>query len=139
MLIALAAAMCVAIIVVGVRFLVVPESGAADYGIAAAATGEAGPYLAVKGLRDLSFGVIGLTLLVVRQFRAAGWVMIAVSLVPFGDAAIVVANGGSPALAYGMHGGTGVALVLVGALLLRDRRAVPATEPRRAGPRIVDQ
>lgn len=138
-LLVLSAAMCVAIIVVGVRFLVVPEAGATDYGLAVTARGEAGPYLAIKGLRDLSFGVIGLTLLAVRQFEAVGWVMIAVSVVPFGDAVIVLAYEGAPALAYGMHGGTGAALLLVGALLVCDQRSFPAPQRGRTGKRNFEQ
>lgn len=110
------------IIVIGLRFLVAPEASAVSYGVPVSPEADVGPYPATKGLRDLSFGIIGLTLLAIRQFYAAGWVMIAVSVVPFGDTVLVLLNGGSPAMAYGVHGVTGLALLAVGGLLAHGQR-----------------
>lgn len=49
----LAILLSLAIIAIGVRFLVVPRAAAAGYGIRAEESGDAA-YLAVKGLRDAS-------------------------------------------------------------------------------------
>ncbi len=49
----LAILLSLAIIAIGVRFLVVPRAAAAGYGIRAEENGDAA-YLAVKGLRDAS-------------------------------------------------------------------------------------
>lgn len=44
-------------------------------------TAEAGPYLATKGIRDIGSGLVGLTLLATRHFRAAGWTIIVMAVV----------------------------------------------------------
>jgi Domain of unknown function (DUF4267) len=47
------------LIVIGARFLVAPAAAAAGYGIADEQGGPASdPYLAVKGVRDIAFGVV---------------------------------------------------------------------------------
>lgn len=137
-LVALAALMAAAIVFIGIRFLFMPESSAAGYGVAASADGDAAAYLSAKGLRDLTFGAVGLALLATRQLRAAGWLLAVSSIVAFGDALIVLAHGGPPMLAYSVHGGTGVAMVLLGSLLIRSQRpgkALASREPSPAGAR----
>lgn len=123
----LAALMALTIIWIGARFLLAPEVGAEGFGVPA----EAGAFLAAKGIRDIGSGVVGLVLLATRQFRAAGWTIIALALIPLGDALVVLAWGGPPVLAYAMHGGTAAAMVLVGALLARGRpgRSAEITHP----------
>jgi hypothetical protein len=45
------------IIVIGARFLLAPRAAAAGYGIPASPEpGSAGPYLAVRGVRDITSG-----------------------------------------------------------------------------------
>jgi uncharacterized membrane protein len=124
-LVTVAAVLCLGIIVIGVRFLLVPESSAAGYGVPASADGDAAAYLAIKGLRDLASGVIGLVLLSTRQLRASGLFMLTASIIPFGDTAIVLAHGGSTLLAFAVHAGTGAVMVLAGTLLIRATPRLP--------------
>jgi hypothetical protein len=101
---------------IGLRFLFVPEPAAAAYGVPASASGDASAYLTIKGVRDGMLGVITLVLLIVGPHSAIGWFVLAASLVPFGDAAIVLRHKGSKVLAYAMHGGTGVLMLAIAAL-----------------------
>ncbi|MFD5855455.1 DUF4267 domain-containing protein [Streptomyces chartreusis] len=101
----------------GYRFLLQPASAATGYGVPARPEGDAGAYLSVKGLRDGTFGVVGLALLFFVGARAEAWFMLAVALVPLFDTLIVLRNGGTKATAYGIHFATAV-VVLISAVLL---------------------
>ncbi|MFE2078003.1 DUF4267 domain-containing protein [Streptomyces misionensis] len=101
----------------GYRFWFRPGPAAAGYGVPADPNGDAGAYLSVKGLRDGTFGVVGLLLLAFAGARAEAWFMVGVALVPLLDARIVLRHGGPKAVAFGVHLATAV-VVLVGAALL---------------------
>ncbi|MFJ8494206.1 DUF4267 domain-containing protein [Streptomyces sp. NPDC094038] len=101
----------------GYRFLFQPGPAAAGYGVPADPTGDAGAYLSVKGLRDGTFGVVGLALLAFAGAHAEAWFMLCVALVPLGDMLIVLRRGGTRAVAFGIHFATAV-LVLISAALL---------------------
>ncbi|MFE9422514.1 DUF4267 domain-containing protein [Kitasatospora sp. NPDC006697] len=109
------------IIFIGARFMVDPHGAAAGFGIAGPrGTGEG--YYDIKGLRDIVSGLVPLALLIAGQRRALGWVMLAASVTPFGDAVIVLTHGGSLATALGIHFATALFVVLTGLLLLRETR-----------------
>lgn len=105
------------IIFIGLRFFFVPEAAATAYGVPARADGDAAAYLTIKGLRDLTSGVIGLALLAFAGAEAGAWFMVAVAITPFGDTAIVLRHGGAKAVAFGIHFATAV-IVLISAALL---------------------
>lgn len=75
----------------------------------------------------LGGGLIVLTLLMLGQRRALGWLALIATLIPLGDAVIVLSYGGSPAAGYGVHGVTALAVAVAGILLLRE----PPAPPRR--------
>jgi hypothetical protein len=52
--------------------------------------------------------------------RALGWFMLIATLIPIADAMIVLRHGGSRAIAFGVHGGTAVAMLIISGLLLID-------------------
>ncbi|WP_329194206.1 DUF4267 domain-containing protein [Streptomyces sp. NBC_01435] len=104
------------VVFIGARFLLQPLPSAAGYGVPARADGDRA-YLTVKGLRDLTFGLLGLALLALAGARAEAWYMLLVALVPIGDTLIVLRHGGTKAVAYGIHFATAV-VVLVSAGLL---------------------
>jgi hypothetical protein len=104
------------ILFIGARFLLQPRPAAAGYGVPGKPDGDAA-YLAVKGLRDLTFGVVGLALLIFAGARAEAWFMLAVAIVPFGDTLIVLRHGGTRAVAYGIHFATAVVVLISAALL----------------------
>lgn len=107
------------IIFIGVRFLLAPRAAAAGYGVPAA-PGRDGAYLAVKGVRDLTYGLVGLALLAFVGASAEAWFMLVVALAPLGDTVIVLRHGGTRATAFGIHFATAV-IVLISAALLFAR------------------
>ncbi|MFB9830622.1 DUF4267 domain-containing protein [Actinoallomurus acaciae] len=104
------------ILFIGARFLFVPRPAAAGYGVPAKKDGDAA-YLTIKGLRDGGYGLLGLALLAFAGATAEAWFMLVVALVPLGDTVIVLRNGGTKAVAFGIHFATAV-IVLVNAVLL---------------------
>jgi hypothetical protein len=101
------------ILFIGARFLLRPEQAAAGYGVPS----PPNAYLTVKGIRDVAYGIVGLCLLIFVGAPAEAWFMLAVAVVPVGDAVNVLRHGGTRATAYGVHAST-AALVLVSAALL---------------------
>ncbi|MEV7389245.1 MULTISPECIES: DUF4267 domain-containing protein [unclassified Streptomyces] len=101
----------------GYRFLFQPGPAAAGYGVPADPKGDAGAYLSVKGLKDGTFGVLGLALLAFAGAHAEAWFMLCVALVPLGDTLIVLRHGGARAVAFGVHFATAI-VVLISAVLL---------------------
>ncbi|WUH88979.1 DUF4267 domain-containing protein [Streptomyces sp. NBC_00433] len=104
------------VLLIGARFLLAPQPAAAGYGVPAQGDGDPA-YLTVKGLRDATFGVMGLALLAFSGAHAEAWFMLVVALVPLGDTLIVLRHGGTRAAAFGIHFATAV-IVLVSAGLL---------------------
>ncbi|GAA4234698.1 hypothetical protein FHR32_005540 [Streptosporangium album] len=104
---------------IGVSYLVDAQGAASGFGVLHVPAGDAGGYFAVKGVRDIGQALVILVLLLTGQHRTLGWVMLAMSFVPFGDMTIVLAQGGKVASALGIHGATALVVVLTGALLLR--------------------
>jgi len=100
---------------IGARFLLAPQIAAAGYGVPAPSGDSA--YLAVKGVRDLSLGIMGLALLAFAGARPEAWFMLAAALIPLGDMLIVLRHGGTKAVAFGIHLVTAV-VVLISAVLL---------------------
>ncbi|MEU1185281.1 DUF4267 domain-containing protein [Streptomyces sp. NPDC005820] len=101
----------------GYRFLFQPGPAATGYGVPARPEGDAGAYLSIKGVRDGTLGLVGLVLLAFVGARAEAWFMVAVAVVPLCDTLIVLRNGGTRAVAFGIHFATAV-IVLVSAGLL---------------------
>ena len=97
---------------IGARFLLAPGAAATGYGV----PGD-GAYLAVKGVRDLSLGIVGLALVAFVGARAEAWFMLGAALIPLGDMLIVLRFGGTKAVAFGIHLAT-AAVVLISAALL---------------------
>jgi hypothetical protein len=104
------------IIFIGARFLLVPEAAAAGYGVPAKKEGAAA-YLSIKGMRDSTYGILGLALLAFAGAHAEGWFMLVAAILPLGDTVIVLRNGGTKAVAFGIHFATAVVLLVSAALL----------------------
>jgi hypothetical protein len=101
---------------VGARFLLTPQAAAAGYGVPAKPDGDRA-YLTIKGLRDGTFGLVGLALLAFAGAHAEAWFMLVGSIAALGDTLIVLRNGGRRAVAFGIHFATGVVMLLSAALL----------------------
>ncbi|WP_214410156.1 DUF4267 domain-containing protein [Sphaerisporangium fuscum] len=107
---------------VGVCYLLAPQSMAPNFGLPSWPHGEGAGFLPVKGARDLTSGLVILTVLVTGNRRVLGWVMLATALTPIGDMFIVLLSGGEPATAFGVHGATAATVILAGGLLLSGSR-----------------
>lgn len=114
----------VGIILIGARFLLDPAASAAGFGVPAPAADD--PFLAVKGVRDIGSGLILLTVLALRRPRVVGWVTLAASFMPIGDALIVLAYGGPAYAAYGIHGATAVVAIAAAIVLISAPAGRPA-------------
>ncbi len=115
----------IAIILIGARFLLAPQAAAAGYGIpvelpgAQIPAGSPYPWLYAKGVRDVALGIFIGVLLASRAPHLLGAFMAAASVIPIGDAVIVLRSGGTRAVAFGIHGATAaVALAASAALLM---------------------
>ena len=54
----------------------------------------------------------------VAEIAWLGWVLLAATIIPIADTAIVLANGGPKSIAWGVHGVTAAVMVATSALLL---------------------
>lgn len=112
------------IILIGARFLLAPQVAAAGYGVPAEPSGERTsarspyPWLYVKGVRDIVSGVFISILLTNGAPHLLGAFMAAASIIPIGDAVIVLRSGGTRATAFGIHGATAVVALAASLALL---------------------
>jgi hypothetical protein len=112
----LAIVLVVLVLIIGLRFLLAPQASAAGYGVPAKEDGDPA-YLTIKGLRDFTYGILGAALLAFASAHAVGWYMLVVAIIPLGDTLIVLRNGGTKAVAFGIHFATAVAVLISAALL----------------------
>ena len=76
------------------------------------------PWLYVKGMRDIASGIFIFILLANRAPHLLGAFMAAASIIPVGDAVIVLRSGGTRAAAFGIHGATAAVMLAASAALL---------------------
>ena len=108
------------IIFIGIRFLAAPLAAAAAFGVPAGATPQMA-YLWAKGTRDVVSGLLLLVLLGmgVRSRVIAGFILLA-ALIPVADFVNVYLNMGYVS-ALAIHAGTAAYMVILAALLWRNR------------------
>ena len=111
----LGAVASVGIMGIGTRFLVDPRGAQVGFGIA---PGNVRGLTAIKGVRDITLGIVLLTVWTVAGPKTLGWAMVAASVTPVGDAFIVASNGGTLATALSIHGVTAALLAAAGAVLV---------------------
>ena len=116
----LSGVIAVGIIFIGCRFLLAPATAAAAYGVPAGAEPHSRAYLSAKGIRDIASGLFAAMLIAYGSAHALGWFMLIATLIPIADAVIVLHQGGSRIIAFGVHGGTAVATLIISGLLLID-------------------
>jgi len=115
----LAGLLATAIIFIGGRFLIAPRVAAAGYGVLPDLhQPAAGAYLSVKGVRDIATGLFVIILMAIGATHLLGWEILAATIIPIADAAVVLRNGGSKSIAYAVHGGTAAVMLVTAALLV---------------------
>jgi len=105
---------CLFILFIGGRFLVAPKIATAGFGVA---EDRRRAFTSIKGVRDITSGIVPLVVLLVAGPHVFGWVLLAAAITPIGDAIIVVTNGGTLRQALSVHGATALVLVIAGLIL----------------------
>jgi hypothetical protein len=105
---------CAGIIAVGTRFLLAPRQAMLGFGVA---PDSLRALTEIKGVRDMTSGVVLLVVWAAAGRAPLGWVLIAAALTPVADALIVLTNGGKLSTALGIHGLTAALLVAAGLVL----------------------
>jgi hypothetical protein len=115
----LAGLIAAAIIFIGARFIVAPRVAAIGYGVQPdLAQSSVVAYMRVKGIRDIASGLFVIILMAAGATHLLGWVILAATIIPIADAAIVLGSGGAKSIAWGVHGATAVVMLITSALLL---------------------
>jgi Domain of unknown function (DUF4267) len=115
----LAGLIAAGIIFIGARFIVAPHVAAAGYGVQPdLGQRAAGAYLSVKGVRDIASGLFLVILMAAGATHLLGWVILAATIIPLADVAIVLNNAGPKSIAWGVHGLTAAVMLMTSALLL---------------------
>lgn len=109
---------CLGIIAIGARFLMAPRAAMLGFGVAPDGPGAPRALTAIKGVRDITSGVVLLVVWVAGGHTVLGWALIAAALTPVADAVIVRANDGELATALGVHALTAVLLLAAGLVLV---------------------
>lgn len=105
---------CLFILFIGGRFLIAPRIATAGFGVA---EDRRRAFTSIKGIRDITSGIVPLTVLLVAGPHVFGWALVAAALTPVGDAVIVVTNGGTLRQALTVHAATALVLVVAGLVL----------------------
>ena len=105
---------CLFILVIGARFLLAPNIALAGYGVTA---DRVRALTSIKGVRDITSGIVPLVVLLVAGHETFGWALVAAAITPIGDAIIVVTNGGTLRQALSVHVATAAVLVAAGLIL----------------------
>ena len=108
----------------GFSFILMPEATAPGVGLPTWPAGDGGGFLVMKGIRELSMGLMTGILLVTGHRRALGLVLVMEAVAPFGDMINVLTHHGTVAAALGIHGFTAVVIALSGLLILWETRKV---------------
>jgi hypothetical protein len=105
---------CAGIIALGIRFLLTPRQAVLGFGVA---PDSLRALTEIKGVRDITSGVVLLAVWAAAGSATLGWALVAAALTPTADALIVLTNGGKPSTALGIHGLTAGLLVASGLVL----------------------
>lgn len=107
------------IIAIGTRFLLAPVASAKNFGLPSwPSAGQDRAWLNIKGIRDIVSGLVLLIPLAMGNLHLTGWLILASTITPLGDALTILKYRGNKATAYGVHGSTAVATTVAGLLLL---------------------
>jgi Domain of unknown function (DUF4267) len=105
---------CVFILFIGARFLLAPRVALAGFGVT---EDRLRALTSIKGVRDITSGIVPLVVLAVAGPHVMGWALLAAAITPIGDAIIVTTNGGTLRHALSIHGATALVLIIAGLIL----------------------
>ncbi len=105
---------CAFILFIGIRFIAAPAIALPSFGVPA---DRPRALTSIKGVRDITSGVVPLVVLATAGLHIFGWALLAAAITPIGDAIIVITNGGTLRHALTVHAVTAAILVTVGLVL----------------------
>ena len=109
----------VAVTMIGCSYLVSPDRASGSFGLKPPAShADTRAWLRLKGLRDVTFGLLVLTMMLAADRRSVGIALIVFAIIPLGDMSIVLGSGGSKSRAFSIHGVTCAVILVVGLLLI---------------------
>jgi hypothetical protein len=115
----LAGLIAVAVIMIGCLYLVSPDRVSGSFGLKPPASdADTRAWLRLKGLRDVTLGLLVLTMMLAADRRSVGIALLVAAIVPFGDMSIILGSGGSKSKAFSVHGVTCAVILVVGLLLI---------------------
>ncbi len=115
-------AVALAIIFVGIRFILFPEAGGLGFGIPLTYDHW---YGRIKGIRDIVSGLLVLGMLWKRDPLSTAIVMGIETLIPLGDLTLILTRNGIADTSHVViHGLTAVYMIVLTALLLRNANRV---------------
>ena len=117
--ISLAGLIAVAVMMIGGSYLAFPQRILGQFGLKPPALdADTLAWLRLKGLRDITCGLLVLILMLTVDKRTVGIALLVLAIIPFGDMSIILGSGGSKAKAFSVHGLTCAVLLVAGLLLL---------------------
>lgn len=117
-----AVALALGILWIGVRYITNPRAMAPSFGLPLHDTGDSTTaWLRLKGVRDVSLGVLVLVLLGVHDIRALGITLLVLAIVPIGDMSTILAAKGRTQTAIAVHGVTAIVMICAALPLLLGR------------------
>lgn len=108
----LALLLAVAIIAIGLQYVVRPFTAMRSFGLPVPDSGpNIASWLRLKGVRDIASGLTVLALMMWGPSSAVGLVLLVEAVIPVGDMLVILAANGSKTSAFGMHGVTAVIMI----------------------------
>ncbi|MBB4683039.1 DUF4267 domain-containing protein [Amycolatopsis jiangsuensis] len=113
----LAGVIAAGIIYIGITYLLTPEKAAATFGLPVLPAGSTA-FFRIKGDRDVASGLALGAAMLAGSPQVVGWIVLAESFAAFSDMLIVLRYRGKRALAFGVHGATGLVMVAIALTLV---------------------
>ena len=112
----------VAIIGIGINFILNPVGASTGYGVPMHDP-TTFPFMWIKGIRDIFSGLVVLVFLLTGNRQSTAWVFALASLIPLADGLVIIAHMGlAPPLL--IHWGTAAYMAIVSYFLLRTNKGV---------------
>ncbi|HVI45734.1 MAG TPA: DUF4267 domain-containing protein [Chitinophaga sp.] len=106
------------LVFIGVRFLLAPLTAEDAFGIHVPVSGDYSFHY-IKGIRDLFSGAIIVVLLLMKEYRALGWLLLLAMMVPVTDMSLVVSHPGYEVAKVYPHATAVVLAVVLGIYYIR--------------------
>ncbi|NGM37974.1 MULTISPECIES: DUF4267 domain-containing protein [Methylobacterium] len=110
---AVALLVALGIIALGILYLANPRAATRSFGLPLPEEGaNVAWWLRLKGVRDISSGLVVLALMAWGPPRVVGLALLIEALIPVGDMSLILAAKGSTWRAFGIHGLTAVLMIV---------------------------